>query len=988
MARKADLSDAAMLAEATVTFTFDGKTFTGRAGDTVASALLANDVHMVARSFKYHRPRGIISIGSEEPCALLTVTENGTTEPNTRATQIPLQDGLQLRSQNRWPSLGTDVFGVLNRFSAFFPAGFYYKTFMGPKGAWPFYERIIRRMAGLGQAPEMPDPARYESNFAHCDVLVAGGGAAGLSAALAAGRSGARVMLAEEQDHTGLGLLPESATIDGCAPRDWAAAMLRALQDLPNVRILQATTVAGVYDHNFVTLTERRPLLNGDAPQPRQRLWKLRAREIVMATGAAERPVLFANNDLPGVMLSSAVRAYADRYGVLAGKQAVVATSHDGGCLTACALADHGISIGAVVDSRATCAPDVAAALAKRGIGYIASSDVVAATGRKHVTGAEIRDRATGQTHRVDCDLVAMAGGWSPNAHLYAHTRRPLEYDRTLGAFVPGNEAPNFHSAGACAGKFGLAAAIAGGTEAGQAAAASCGLAVDQTERPRVIGQDYPVAPPDGIPAGLREKSTFVDLQNDVTMADIRLATRENYAAVEHLKRYTTLGMGTDQGKLGNLNGLAVLADLRGVDVAQLGTTTFRPPYTPITFAAVQGQDHGEAHHPVRRGPAHDAHERLGAVWTNAGLWKRPQFYPRPGETDLEAVNREVLAVRSGAGIVDVSTLGKIDIQGPGAIELLERVYMNGFRSLPVGKGRYGVMLREDGMVFDDGVTMRLSETHFLMSTTTGQVQQVHEHLTRQLADRWPGPDVFVTDVTENWFSCALAGPKAREVLAGLTDIDLSPDALPFMGCAQGKVAGLDARLFRISFSGELSYEINVSSDCGAALWNRLLDHGAPMGLIHYGVESMGVMRVEKGLFVVGREADGRMTADDLGLGRMASRKKDYIGAQAQRLPGVTGAGRRQLVGLRPVDAAQTIPRGASIIAADAPDGPAPPIGHVTSQVFSPHLKSSIALAAIEDGRARMDTQVLAAGPLEGRRVAATIVDPVFIDPQGERLHA
>lgn len=987
MARKADLSDAALLAERTVTFTLDGKNLTGLAGDTVASALLANDMHIVARSFKYHRPRGIVSIGSEEPCGLLTVTQDGTTEPNTRVTQIPLQDGLELRSQNRWPSLETDVFGALSRAAVFFPAGFYYKTFMGPKGAWQFYERIIRRMAGLGRAPDEADQARYESTFAHCDILIAGGGAAGLAAALVAGRSGARVILAEEQDHLGLSLLSEPGEIDGRTPRVWAAEVLRELGTLSNVSILRATTVAGVYDDNLVTLVERRPALNGDVPQPRQRLWKLRAGEIVMATGATERPVLFANNDLPGVMLASAALAYADRYGVLAGERAVIATSHDGGCVAACALHDHGISVEAVVDCRSACAAEVAAALAARGIRYIASSDVVAAVGNHRVKAVQTRDRVNARMQRIACDLVAMAGGWSPNAHLYAHTRRPLQHNPEIGAFVPGKMAPHFHAAGACSGQFGLSAAVSAGVAAGQSAAATCGFVSDPADPILVDAPSYPATPPAGIPINLKEKRVFVDLQNDVTMADIRLAMRENYAAVEHLKRYTTLGMGTDQGKLGNLNGLAVLADLRGMDVEQLGTTTFRPPYTPITFAAVQGEDHGETHHPVRRGAAHDLHADAGAVWTNAGLWKRPQFYPLPGETDLEAVNREVLAVRGGAGIVDVSTLGKLDIQGPDASQLIERVYMNGFRTLPVGKGRYGVMLREDGMVFDDGVTMRLAETHYLMSTTTGQVQQVYEHLTRQLATEWRDLDVFVTDVTENWFSCALAGPKARDVLTGLTGIDLATDALPFMGCAEGTIAGLDARLFRISFSGELSYEINVSSDCGATLWHRLLEHGEPMGLIRYGVESMGVMRVEKGLFVVGREADGRMTADDLGLGRMASRKKDYIGAQAQRLPGVTGEGRRQLVGLRPVDATQTIPRGASILPANAPEGPAPPIGHVTSQVFSPNLNSSIALAAIKSGRARMNTRVLAASPLEGRRVVVEIVDPVFLDPEGERLH-
>lgn len=989
MKRKADISDAALLqGGAPVHFTFDGRALTGKSGDTVGSALLANNIHLVARSFKYHRPRGIISIGSEEPCALLTTHDDATSEPNTRVTQIPLRAGMQLESQNRWPSLRHDVFSGLNWLSAFLPAGFYYKTFMGPKGGWPFYERVIRHMAGLGRAPQVADAARYESNFAHCDVLVAGGGAAGLAAALAAGQSGAEVILAEEQGHVGLGLLSETGTIDGKSPRDWAADVYDRLQALPNVTILRATTVTGVYEDNFVTLTERDPALNQQGNQPRQRLWKLRTREIVMATGATERPVLFANNDRPGVMLASAALAYADRYGVLAGSRAVVATSHDGGCMAACALHDHGLAVAAVVDSRDSAAPEVRSALSARGIAYIAQSDVIGVEGRQHVKSVQLRNRITMSTQNIACDLVAMAGGWSPNAHLFAHTRRPLRYDVDIGAFVPGSDAPHFHVAGACSGRFGLADVISTGYAAGQAACIACGLKeAPSAVFPTVVATDYPVTPPSQVPKNLAEKQVFVDLQNDVTMADIRLATRENYAAVEHLKRYTTLGMGTDQGKLGNLNGLAVLADVRGVDIGQLGTTTFRPPYTPITFAAIQGQDHGDTHHPVRHGAAHDLHAAAGAVWTNAGLWKRPQFYPQPDESDLDAVNREVRSVRNGAGVVDVSTLGKLDLQGPDVIELLERVYMNGFRTLPVGKGRYGVMLREDGMVFDDGVTMRLGETHYLMSTTTGQIQQVYEHLTRQLATEWRDLDVFVTDVTECWFSCALAGPKAQEILEGLTDIDLSSDALPFMGYAKGRIAGLVARLFRISFSGELSYEINVSSNQGAALWQRLLDHGAPMGLKPYGVESMGVMRIEKGLFVVGREADGRVSADDLGLGRMASRKKTYVGSQAQRLSGVTGGNRRQLVGLRPVDTEQKIPRGASILPPDAPEGAAAPIGHVTSQAYSPTLNCSIALALVENGFDRITTQAIAAGPVDNKRVVVEIVDPVFIDPKGERLH-
>lgn len=971
-------------------FTFDGRHLSGMQGDTVASALLANGVDLVARSFKYHRPRGIVSAGSEEPAALLTVCTEGLEEPNTRATQALLADGMTVLSQNRWPSLGADVFGVLDKVSAFLPSGFYYKTFMGPGRAWPLYEWVIRHMAGLGKVPAEPTTGRFERVFAHCDVLVAGGGAAGLAAALAAGRAGARVILAEEQSRPGLGLLPESGTIDGQTPWDWAGHVLAELATLPNVRVLSATTVAGLYDHNMVTLAEREPALNAPGAQPRQRLWKVRPREIVLAIGAVERPVLCANNDRPGVMLAGAAEAYADRFAVRVGKRAVVATSHDGGCRTALRLQAHGIEVAAVVDSRQSVPADVAARLDAQGIRYVGGADVTAVAGRRRVNGVNVRARDGGAVMSFDCDLLAMAGGWSPNVHLFAHTRAPLAYDADICAFVPGEARPHVQSAGACKGVFGLEMAIRDGFTAGGSAAVACGLTVPENLFPEVVGtDDFQPRPPTSLPQGLQQKRVFVDLQNDVTVADIHLATRENYGAVEHLKRYTTLGMGTDQGKLGNLNGLAVLADIRGVDVGDLGTTTFRPPYTPITFGAVIGNDEGEWRHPIRRSAAHRQHEAANAHWVNAGLWKRPQFYPKPGETDLEAVNREVLSVRSGAGIVDVSTLGKIDIQGPDAVELLQRVYMNGFRTLPVGKGRYGVMLREDGMIFDDGVTMRIGETHFIMSTTTGQIQQVLEHLTRLLATECRDLEVFVTDVTESWFSCALAGPDARRILEGVTEgIDLSPAALPFMGCAEGAVAGLPARLFRISFSGELSYEINVPSDCGAALWQRLLAHGAELGLKVYGVESMGVMRVEKGYFVVGREADGRTTPEDLGIGRMASRKKSYVGSAALTLPALNEPGRRQLVGLMPVAPGKKVPRGATITEQGDHEGGAAPIGHVTSQVFSPNLGCGIALALVADGRERIGKQLIAASPLEGGSVAVEVVEPVFIDPKGERLNA
>lgn len=975
-----------------LTFTFDGNCFSAFAGDTLASALLASGVRVFGRSFKYHRPRGVMTIGSDEPCALVEVGEGGRKEPNTRATQVLLHDGLVAKSQNRWPSLDFDVFSVLNRVPSLLPAGFYYKTFMGPKAMWPQYERIIRRMAGLGRAADDADPDRYEKSFAHCDVLVIGGGAAGLSAALAAGHAGARVILADDQPRLGLGLLGLTGSIDGRQPFDWASKVQEELAAMPNVRLLHDSTVTGCYEDNLLTIIEqtRSEPVAGQAPQARQRLWKVRAREVVLAAGAFERPLIFANNDRPGVMLSSAAVGYLDRYGVTVGEKVVVATCHDGGYLDACRLADRGVDVTAVVDVRDG-APDWALEIIKkRGIEALTGWNVVDSEGgRNGLRALWVQEQETAKRRKLDCDVAAISGGWTPSVHLYAHTRNPLAFDHRLQAFVPGGDLAHFRTAGACRGNFGIVAAVTDGLTAGTAAAGACGhtrLAPLLSAEDGHLSEPAESAP---FPGTVKEKRTFVDFQNDVTVGDIRLAAQEGYEAPEHLKRYTTLGMGTDQGKLGNLNGLAVLAHVREVQVGDLGLTTFRPPFIPTTLGALIGSDGDNHAHPVRRTAAHRLHEEAGATWLNAGLWKRPQFYRRPGESDLDAVNREVRTVRSGVGIVDVSTLGKLDIQGPDALELIERVYMNGFRTLKCGKGRYGVMLREDGMIFDDGVTMRLAENHFLMSTTTGQVQAVYEQITRLLETEWIELDAFVTDVTENWFACALVGPAARNVLERLApDIDLTPEALPFMACTQGYVADIPARIFRISFSGELSFEINVPSDYGTALWRALLDAGGPDGLIHYGVESMGVMRIEKGYFVVGREADGRTTPHDLGLGRMASRKKSYVGRPALDLPAYREDGRRQLVGVVTLNQEERIPLGAHLVEESEASGAGLSLGYVTSQAFSPTLERYVALALLENGRLRKGDRLCATSPTAGRRVTVEVTEPVFVDPEGKRLHA
>ena len=980
-----------------LSFTFDGKRYQGYAGDTLASALLANGLRLVRRSFKYHRPRGIFSAGVEEPSALVQLARGARTEPNLQATRIELFDGLTAESQNRWPCLHFDVGAVNSAFKGLIPSGFYYKTFMWPKRLWMTYERVIRNAAGMGKSPTEPDPDTYAQRYAHCDVLVAGGGPAGLMAALSAGRAGARVILADDGPVLGGALLNGAHEIDGRPAADWVAAAVAELGALANVTLLTRTMAASYYDHNMLVLHQRLAdhLPAPAAHQPRQRLWQVRAKEVVLATGSLERPLVFADNDRPGVMLASAAQTYAHRHGVMAGRRAVVFTNNGSAYAAARDMAAAGIEIQAIVDARSD-VPDADAALARAaGIGVLAGHVVVGAEGRKAVQGAAVMaldpetGEVTGDARDIACDLIAVSGGWTPSVHLFSQSRGKLRFDETLSAFVPGPSFQRERSAGAANGAFTLAACLAEGAAAGADAAAKAGFTA--------AAPDVPAA---GAEPELRPKTLwavpfqpghhgkrFVDLQNDVTAEDVALARRENYISVEHLKRYTTLGMGTDQGRTSNVNGLAIMAGLRGEEIAAVGTTTFRPPFSPITLGAVAGIDAHAHLRPTRRSPLHGWHAAAGAPFTQAGYWLRPQYYQRPGEDMWGAIRREARHVREHVGIVDVSTLGKIDLQGKDAAEFLNRVYINGFAKLAVGRCRYGVMLREDGFVFDDGTVTRLDENRYLITTTTVHAGAVMNHLEYLAQVQWPDLDVHMLSVTDDWAGIAVAGPKSRQLLERVCGgVDLSNEATPFMAYREGEIAGAPMRLFRISFSGELAYEVNVPSDYGLDVWQALLDAGADLEAIPYGTEAMNILRIEKG-HVTGGELNGRTTADDLGFGRMMSQAKPFIGKVLAGRAALTDPARRQLVGLVPADGRTAIPRGAQIVRNPAAPMPMQSDGEVTSQCWSPNLGHPIGLAIVAGGRARLGETLYAHSPLTDRSVPVKLTDPVFIDAEGERLH-
>ena len=962
-------------------FTFDGRPFTGYAGDTLASALVANGVRLVGRSFKYHRPRGIISAGSEEPNGLVELRSGARREPNSRATMTELHDGLVAASQNRFPSLGFDLMGVNDRLSVFLGAGFYYKTFMWPKAFWErVYEPIIRRAAGLGALSGEDDPDVYDRGFRHCDLLVIGGGPAGLTAALTAGRAGAEVIIVDEDFRAGGRLLQERFTIGGQGGAAWAGAVTAELASLPNVRIMPRSTAIGVFDHGIYGVLER----TGDhvmAPQagkPRQIFWRIYARRSLLCSGATERLIGFANNDRPGIMQAGAVRGYVNRFAATPAERVAIFTNNDDGHRTATDLAAAGVDISAIIDSRHDApSSDVAEVMA---------GAVVSGTSGRLGLGHVKVSLADGGHRHVDCGALAVSGGWNPNVHLTCHHRGRPAWQDDIAGFVPGEGVPpGMGVAGAARGIFSTAGALADGQARAIAILAEIGITATADSLPEAEDAAVRITPLWHVPG---RKRAWLDQQNDVTVKDVKLAHQENFRAVEHLKRYTTLGMAGDQGRTSNVLGLAVMAELTGRTIAETGTTIYRPPYTPTPIAAFAGRSVGPDFRPTRLPPSHHWAVEQGASFVEAGAWLRAQWFPREGETHWrQSVDREVLATRASVGVCDVSTLGKIDIQGRDAGAFLDLVYSNGFSSLAVGKTRYGLMLREDGMVMDDGTTARLGETHYVMTTTTANAGGVYRHLEFVRQCLRPDMDVQLISATDSWAQFAVAGPNARHVLQQVIDPqhDISNDAFPFMACAGISVCdGVPARLFRISFSGELAYEIAVPSRYGDAMIRALMTAGEPWDITPYGTEALGVMRIEKG-HVTGNELNGTITARNLGMARMVSAKKDSIGAVLAGREALVAEDGLCLVGLEALDGGQVI-AGSHLFDADGPVDAAHDRGYVTSAAYSPHVGASIGLGFITGGADRHGEVIRAMNLLEGRSARLRICSPHFIDPEGARL--
>tara|TARA_Y100000590_G_scaffold404607_1_gene492271 strand:- start:3653 stop:6658 length:3006 start_codon:yes stop_codon:yes gene_type:complete len=983
-----------------ISFKFNGKTHYGYRGDTLSSALLANGIHLVGRSFKYHRPRGIFSCGSEEPNALVQVTrDSARTDPNLRATQVEIFEGFQAKSQNCWPSVNFDIGEINNLFSPIIPAGFYYKTFMWPGIFWEnLYEHFIRKAAGLGKSPTKKDPDIYEHKYYYCDVLIVGTGPAGLTAAKIAAKTGKRILVVDERAHFGGNLAfsnEEFSRINHTSPLKWIDDTMKELNESKNVKILNRTSVASYHNYNYLIMMQNLTdhLSNNERENKiRQRLWKVRANKVILATGSIERPMVFDCNDRPGIMLSSAVRKYTNYYGVKCGNNVVLFTNNDDAYETAISLNNKGVKINTIVDIRDEPDGDLPKKCRSLGIKILPKHAVIYAEGHNKIKKVHImklsKDNSgvIGNKIKINCDLLCVSGGYTPAIHLFTQSGGKLSYNDKKFYFHPKTSIVNQICIGACNGTFNLQKIV---EESQIKTNDFLGTNHNEDIKTYVFKsgnfENVWLIPTDKLSA---KTKSFVDFQNDATSNDIKLALREGFRSIEHVKRYTTTGMATDQGKIGNMHALGIISEITNTKMGVLGTTTFRPPYTPLTFGAIVGRNVKEFFDPIRKTPIHDWQEKRGAKFEDVGQWKRAWYYPIGNESMHEAVQRESKLSRTHAGILDASTLGKIDIQGIDSSEFLNRVYTNAWSKLAIGKCRYGLMLNDDGMVYDDGVTTRLGENHYMMTTTTGGAANVMGKLEDFLQTEWPELKVYLTSVTDNFATVSICGPNSRKILEKVTkNINYSNEDFPHMSFKDGFIDNIKCRIMRISFTGELSYEINVQANYGLAVWEKCIDAGKEYGITPYGTEASHLMRTEKGFIIVGQETDGTITPVDLQMDWIVSKKKyDFIGKRSLYRSDTLKEDRKHYVGLLTADPNEVLEEGAQIVADREIKQPVDMLGHVSSSYYSPNLNKSIALGLVKNGKNLKGKKLYV--PMKNKTIEIIVSDPVFLDKEGKKLNA
>ena len=983
-----------------ISFKFNNKTYYGFKGDTLASALLANDIHLVGRSFKYHRPRGIMTAGSEEPNAIVQINDGSAlTEPNVRATEVEIYEGLEASSQNCWPSVNFDIGGINNLLSPLLPAGFYYKTFMWPASFWEKYEYFIRKSAGLGKSPSKPDPDIYEHRYIHCDVLVIGAGISGIIAAKSAAKNGFKTLLIDEKPNLGGSTIYQDSDlfkINNQNSSSWLEKEINEIKKLENIEIKTRTSVAAFHGYNYLlareNLTDHLPI-DQKKEKIRHKLLKIRAKKVITATGSIERPMIFDNNDRPGIFLSSAIKRYSDFFGVACGEKNILLTNNDSAYETAISLIQKGINIEAIIDNREEVDSKLTYEVEKNNIKIYKGHTVTNTSGYKRIDKVTIMQlskdgqKVVGSKINLSCDCLGVSGGWTPAVHLFTQSGGKLKFRDEDQVFIPYSYPSEQLSIGSCNGDFTLDEILTNVPKSLKEFLKIKNTEYDNLEvlsATNKLKRNIWLLPSDKI---LGKTKSFVDYQNDATAKDIKLALREGFRSIEHVKRYTTTGMGTDQGKLGNMHALGIISETAGAKMGELGTTTFRPPYTPLTFGTIVGRNVGEYFDVFRKTPIHDWHVDNKAEFENVGQWKRAWFYPKENEDMHQAVQRESKAARESAGILDASTLGKIDIQGTDASEFLNRVYTNAWSKLAIGKCRYGLMLNEDGMVYDDGVTTRLGENHYIMTTTTGGAANVMGKLEDYLQTEWPELDVYLTSVTDHFATVSVCGPNSKKIVSKvIPDLDFSDESFPHMSFKNAKIGKINCRVMRISFTGEHSYEINIQANYGKSVWEKCMEAGKDYNITPYGTETMHLLRAEKGFIIVGQDTDATMTPIDLQMDWIVSKKKyDFIGKRSLYRSDTIREDRKQLVGLLTDNPNEVLEEGAQIVA-DINKSPIEMLGHVTSSYYSPNLNKSIALGVVRGGKNMMGQKLII--PMEKKNINVTVADPVFLDKENKRLNA